>query len=55
MKKITLILSSVFIISITCDGFKKAIFDFFENIKDFEAELQTLIFWNFHIPEIKPN
>jgi transposase len=36
------------------DDFKKAIFDFFENIKDFEAELQTLMSWNFHIPENKP-
>jgi transposase len=36
------------------DEFKKAIFDFFENIKDFEAELKTLISWNFHIPEAKP-
>ncbi|GAB4480865.1 MAG: hypothetical protein OHK0057_34870 [Thermoflexibacter sp.] len=36
------------------DDFKKAIFDFFENIKDFEAGLKTLISWNFHIPETKP-
>jgi transposase len=35
------------------DDFKKAIFDFFENIKDFEAELQTLMSWNFHIPKNK--
>lgn len=36
------------------DDFKKAIFDFFENIKDFKAELETLISWNFHIPNVKP-
>jgi transposase len=36
------------------DEFKKAIFDFFENIADFRAELETLISWNFHIPEAKP-
>lgn len=34
--------------------FKKAIFNFFENIADFKAELQTLISWNFHIPKLKP-
>ncbi|GAB4187972.1 MAG: hypothetical protein OHK0057_04510 [Thermoflexibacter sp.] len=33
------------------DDFKEAIFHFFENIKDFRAEL---ISWNFHIPELKP-
>jgi transposase len=35
------------------DDFKKAILDFFENIADFRAELETLISWNFHIPEAK--
>jgi hypothetical protein len=30
------------------DDFKKAIFDFLENIKYFEAKLKTLISWNFH-------
>jgi transposase len=34
--------------------FKKAIFNFFENIRDFKAELETLISWNFHIPNPKP-
>jgi hypothetical protein len=33
--------------------FKKVMFNFFENIADFEAELETLISWNFYIPEVK--
>jgi hypothetical protein len=32
---------------------KKAIFNFFENIADFKAELEALISWNFHIPKVK--
>jgi hypothetical protein len=36
------------------DDFKKVIFDFFENIKDFEAELQNLISCNFRTSETKP-
>jgi hypothetical protein len=36
------------------DDFKKAIFDFFKNIKDCKAKLQRLISWNFHIPKTKP-
>ncbi len=36
------------------DDFRKAIVDFFENIKDFKSELETLISWNFHIPNVKP-
>jgi hypothetical protein len=33
---------------------KKAIFDFFENIKDYRAELEIFTSWNFYIPETKP-
>ncbi|GAB4126676.1 MAG: hypothetical protein OHK0045_06540 [Raineya sp.] len=36
------------------DDFKKAIFDFSENTKDFEAELKASTSCNFHIPETKP-
>jgi hypothetical protein len=36
------------------DDFKKAIFEFFENIKDFEIELQTFISCNFDIAETEP-
>lgn len=37
------------------DDFKKALLLFFENIEDFKAELETLISWNFHIPNNKTN
>jgi hypothetical protein len=37
------------------DDLKKAIFDFFENIRDCKAELQISISWNFYIPENKPS
>jgi len=37
------------------DDFKKALLHFFENIEDFRAELETLMSWNFHIPNNKTN
>lgn len=37
------------------EDFKKAIIDFFKNIKDYKEQLSTLITLKFHIPRVQPS